>query len=163
MTTPDQAVHAIRHAVQEHGDENYRLGRSASIDNIHWFGDLLGWTWPTSYLDVLAKHDGACINHVILTSFLESIEFFLIFHKEWHQKDGYWAVSHDGCGNYYALSFRDQDAQGECPVVFLEYGRSVEGTVAASYAEFVVEHLAADCRRIDCSAPIPVARNNSVL
>jgi len=154
MTTTGQAVLAIRHAVQDHGDEKYRLGQPASLEGIRWFGNLLGWTWPPSYLEVLAKHDGACIKQAILLSFLESIELLLIYHKEWHRRDGYWPVAHDECGDYFALSLREQDATGECPVVFLEYGTNEAGTVAATYAEFVVKHLADECARIGCSSPI---------
>jgi hypothetical protein len=154
MTTSDQAVLAIRHAIQDHGDENYRLGQPAWLDNIRWFGKLLGWTWPPSYLEVLAKHDGAWIHDAIFLSFLESIDLLLLFHKEWHRRDGYWAVAHDECGNYLALSFGSQDPYAECPVVFLEYGTNEVGTVAVTYAEFVVKHLAEQCARIGCAAPI---------
>jgi hypothetical protein len=154
MVTADDAVLAIRHAVQEHGDEHYRLGEPASIENVCWFGSLLGWTWPASYLAVLRKHNGVWVKGAMILSFLESIDIFLIFHETWHKPNGFCPVASDGCGNYFVLSIGELGAMGECPVVFLEYGTENIGIVGRTYAEFVVNHLAHECADAGCKSPI---------
>ena len=116
--------------MQEHGDENYRLDQPATVENLTWFGKLLGWMWPLSYLAVLEKHDGVCVKGVkgaIVLSFLGSIDLFLVYHEDRHKPDGYWPVAHDECGNYFAFSMEKQDATGECPIVFLEYATENRG------------------------------------
>lgn len=153
MATANHAVLAIRHVVQDHGDEHTRIGSPAELDGVAWFGRLLGWEWPCSYLAVLEKHDGVHVRHADLYSFLESIEVFLIFHDRWHKPLGFWPVSSDGCGNYYALSLDERDPAGECPVVFFEIINSSEEPlkqVADSYTAFVVRHLAQECKRVRC-------------
>lgn len=59
--TAERAILAIRHVVQDHGDEGTRLGQAALLEGIRWFGGLLGWSWPPSYLEVLGKHDGVMV------------------------------------------------------------------------------------------------------
>jgi hypothetical protein len=163
MVTADDAVLAIRHTVQDHGDEHYRLGQPGSVDNACWFASLLGWTLPPSYLSVLGKHDGVCVQGAIVLSFLESIDTFLLYHDEWHKPNGYWPVGSDGCGDYFALAIGEADSNAECPVVFLEYGTQNLGTVARTYAEFVVNHLARECLSAKCASPIQRTAFKSVL
>lgn len=154
MDASQQALLAIRHVVQEHGDEHYRLGHSASLDAIRWFGSLLGWSWPRSYLDVLAKHDGVVVQMAIVFSFIESVDRFMLLHDHWHRPDGYWPVAGDGCGNYYALAMANRNDGGECPVVFFEMIQNREAPVyqvATNYAEFIVEHMAEQCRDVGCT------------
>jgi hypothetical protein len=150
----DEAVQALRHVVQEHGDEHTVIGRPAHLPGILWFGQLLGWRWPSTYLQVLEKHDGVLVQDAILFSFLESVENFLtVHHSRWHRPDGYWPVGSDGCGNYYALAFAEQDESGECPVVFFEMIQSAthpRERVAATYADFVCQHMTAQCRYVNC-------------
>jgi hypothetical protein len=93
MVTSEHAIMAIRHVVQEHGDDYYRLGRAAGLDGVRWFGTLLGWSWPPSYLEVLAKYDGVLVLDAIIFSFSESIDTFLIFHDSWQKAAGYWPVA----------------------------------------------------------------------
>src|SRR5690348_3151312 len=116
--TSERAILAIRHVVQDHGDVGTCLGRAAHCDGICWFGGLLGWSWPPSYLEVIAKHDGVTVQDAWVFGFLESVERFLLLHGEWHKPDGYWPVASDGCGNYFALSFGHLGLSGEVPVVF---------------------------------------------
>src|SRR5262245_8635816 len=111
MTTANQAIVAIRHVVQAHGDAQTVLGQTANLPGITWFGSLLGWSWPPSYLGVLAKHDGVRVQDAILFSFLESFELFLLVHDKWHRSDAYWPVSTDGCGNYTALALGERGAE----------------------------------------------------
>jgi hypothetical protein len=132
----------------------YKLGQAASTDDLAWFGSLLGWTWPPSYLEVLGRHNGVWVKQAIIFSFLESIDVFLLYRSEWHRHDGYWPVATDECGNYFSFSIGDRNGQGEYPVVFLEYGTQNCGTVGRTYAEFVVNHLADECRHLGCTSPI---------
>jgi cell wall assembly regulator SMI1 len=154
MTTTEDAVRAIRHVVQDHGDEGTRLGEPADSKAFLWFGQLLGWEWPPSYVEVLARHDGVTVQDAIVSRFVESIEAFLILHESWHHPAGYWPVATDGCGNYFALSFGHRDSNGECPVVFFEMSANdeqPESTVAASYAEFVQTQMGHQCKRLGCN------------
>jgi hypothetical protein len=127
--TSQQAILAIRHVVQDHGDEGTRLGRAADCEGIRWFSGLLGWSWPPSYLEVLAKHDGVVVQLALIFSFLESIQRFLFLHGEWHRPDGFWPVASDGCGNYFALSFSNPRPSGEAPVIFFDMIESQEEPV----------------------------------
>lgn len=157
MAIVQDAVLAIRHVVQEHGDQCTRIGGPANIESIRWFGRLLGWTWPASYIEVLAQHDGVIVQDAIVFRFLESIEVFLLFHSTWHQPTGYWPVASDGCGNYFALALGPQNSAGECPVVFFEMISSEvdpKFTVAPSYADFVCGHMRKQCERVGCSVHI---------
>jgi SMI1-KNR4 cell-wall len=155
MPTSDEAVLAIRHVVQEHGDKHTRLGRPAGIEGIRWFGRLLGWVWPRSYIEVLAKHDGVLVQDAILYGFLESIQVFLLLHDSWHRPAGFWPVASDGSGNFFALAFEHHGRAGEPPIVFFEMIESREQPTywaADSYAEFVVEHMRRQCERVGCAA-----------
>lgn len=151
--TSEQAILAIRHVVQDHGDEHTRLGRAAHGEGVRWFGGLLGWAWPPSYLEVIARHDGVMVRDAWILSFMESVERFLLIHEEWHRPDGFWPVASDGCGNDFALSFGHRDASGEAPVVFFDMIESrhepVE-TVAGSYAAFIVRQMRRECERLGC-------------
>ncbi len=158
MATSQDAILAIRHVVQEHGDESTRLGRPADQDAIKWFGHLLGWEWPPCYLEVLAKHDGVLVRDAIVFGFLKSIESFLILYPVWHRRDGFWPVASDGCGNYYALAMAQRDKAGECPVVFLEMITSAETPAYSadeSYVDFVSSHMRRQCESVGCSGPRP--------
>ncbi|MBX9677487.1 MAG: SMI1/KNR4 family protein [Gemmataceae bacterium] len=102
MVTTEDAVLAMRHAVQEHGDEHCRLGRPGSIGS-------------------------------------------------------------DGCGNDFALAIGEVDSNAEGPVVSLEYGTENIGKVARTFSEFVANHLAKECTRLDCTSPIRRTNFKSVL
>jgi hypothetical protein len=152
--TAEDAVRAIRHVVQKHGDAGTRLGGPADRDALDWFGRLLGWHWPPSYLDVLARHDGVVVQDAIVFGFLESVGRFLTLHGLWHRPAGFWPVASDGGGNYYALALGRRDAAGECPVVFFEILASAEQpecTVAENFADFLFDHMTLQCRREGCS------------
>ncbi len=152
--TSEQAVLAIRHVVQEHGDEETKVGGSATLSGIVWFGQLLGWQWPQSYLEVLEKHDGVLVQDAIIFSFLHSFECFLFLRDDW-QELAFWPVATDGCGNYYALSLNQSDSAGECPVVFFEMMQSQEEpseVFAPTYAEFICKRMMEQCEFLGCSA-----------
>lgn len=154
MSEVEAAVRAIRHVVQDHGDAGTRLGGQANAEAVHWFGRLLGWDWPRSYVDILTRHDGVMVQDAIVFGLVESIERFLMLREAWHRPDGYWPVASDGCGNYYALAIGRRDSVGECPVVFFEMIASPEqpeSTVAESYAAFVRGHMRQQCERLGCS------------
>ena len=151
--TSERAILAIRHVVQGHGEEGTRLGRAAPCEGILWFGGLLGWSWPPSYLEVIGKHDGVMVRHAWVFSFLESVETILFLHGEWHKPDGFWPVATDGCGNYFALSFGHPRPSGEAPVVFFDMIESQEQpveTVAESYAAFIVRQMRCECEDLGC-------------
>src|SRR3954469_11720093 len=86
--TSEQAILAVRHVVQDHGDEGTTLGRSALCEGVRWFGGLLGWSWPPTYLEVIGKHDGVMVQDAWVFGFLESVERFLLLHEAWHKPDG---------------------------------------------------------------------------
>lgn len=154
MAPVEEAVMAIRHVVQNHGDEGTILGDLIDPNPLHWFGRLLGWEWPPSYTELLARHDGVTVQDAIVFRFAESMERFLSLHEDWHRPDGYWPVASDGCGNYFALSLGKRDPAGECPVVFFEMISSCEqpdSTVAMSYAEFVRSLMRQQCERVGCA------------
>jgi hypothetical protein len=154
MATVDEALSAIRHAVQDHGDSDTFLGSPVALYDMIWFGRILGWEWPRSYTDVLCKHNGTRVQDAIAFSFIESIECFLSYHDEWHRPDGYWPVSSDGCGNYYCLVMGRNDQSGECPVVFFEMISSTDqpqSTVAPNYAGFILKLMKEQCERVNCS------------
>lgn len=147
------AINAIRHVIQEHADSDDRLGKPGNIDGIQWFGKLLGWTWPPSYLEVLAKHDGVTVGNACVLSFLESIEIFMLHPQEWHRVDGYWPIASDGCGNYSVLAIGKKSETGECPVEFIDamQGYDSGSTVAESYADFVYQMMKEECENSECS------------
>lgn len=156
----EQAVLAIRHVVQDHGDEGTRLGGAAQCQDVRWFGGLLGWSWPPSYLEVIGKYDGVRVQHAWIFGFLESVETFLFLHGEWHKPDGYWPVATDGCGNYFALSFGHPRPSDEAPVVFFDMIESQDEpveTVAESYAAFIVRQMGRECERLGCRVLSPPA------
>jgi hypothetical protein len=153
--TSEQAILAIRHVVQDHGDEGTSLGRSALCEGVRWFGGLLGWSWPPSYLEVIGKHDGVTVQDAYVLGFLESVVRFLLLHEAWHKPDGFWPIASDGCGNYFALCFGHPSLSGELPVGFFEMIVSEEGPVeivAESYASFIVQHMRRQCERLGCRA-----------
>jgi hypothetical protein len=154
MTPVQSAVRAIRHVLQEHGDEGTRIGGPANPEAIRWFGQLLGWVWPGSYVEVLSHHDGVVVQDAIVLRFLDSIERFLIFRAAWHRPDGFWPVADDGCGNYFALALGRRDTGGECPVVFFEVMANVQEpayTVAENYTRFLRDYMRRQCERLGCS------------
>ena len=143
--TADDAVLAIRHAVQEAGEDFESIGKPAHLEAIRWFGDrLLQWRWPRSYTDVLRKHDGVRFLTPILFGFNESISTFLAFQDLWLRDRRRWPVGGDGCGSYWVLSLDEQREDGEWPVRFIDHedGPISEGQLAgATYADFVVRLL----------------------
>ena len=152
MSSTEDAIRAIRHVVQDHGDENARLGAPALIKGIEWCARILGFKWPPSYLGVLGKHDGVLVCDAILLSFTESFEAFLSYADEWYQRR-YWPVAADGCGNYWVLALAGRRPDGECPILFVETVKSpVEGSAEAeSYADFVVQCMARQCAWVSCA------------
>ncbi len=151
--TSEQAILVIRHVVQDHGDEGTRRGQATFCEGIRWFGGLLGWSWPASYLEVIGKHDGVMVQDAWVFSFLESVERFLLLHEPWHKPDGFWPVASDGCGNVFALAFGHPSPSGEVPVVFFDMIESRERpveTIAESYAAFIVHHMQRQCEQLGC-------------
>jgi hypothetical protein len=140
--TTNQAVLAIRRAVQEAGEDFEHIGGAADVDQIRWFAErLLGWRWPPSYIAVLNKHDGVRFTSPILFSFHESIKVFLVFRDQWYVDRHRWPVGGDGCGSYWVLNLDEQREDGECPVVFIDHeqGPLSAGRFAGNtYADFVV-------------------------
>lgn len=120
-----------------------------------WFADRLGWSWPTSYVEVLSRHDGVLVQDANVYGFLESIDHFVnILHGSWHRPNGYWPVGNDGCGNYYALFMAQPPRSDDSPVMFFEMIESQEQpsrTVAANYPEFVTQQMRAQCRDAGCT------------
>lgn len=153
MTDSLAAINAIRHVIQVHAGSDFRLGRGGNIDGIHWFGKLLGWTWPPSYIDVLSKHDGVMVGNAIIYSFLQSVEIFMILHQEWHRMDGYWPVATDGCGNYFVLAMGKATSTGVCPVEFIESTSGFEPAYgfAEDYAGFICQKMQEECEESECS------------
>lgn len=152
MIPPQEAIGAIHHVVQDHGDGQSRLGGPAPVEGMKWFARLLGWNWPPSYLGVLGRHDGVIVCDAILLSFTESFAVFLLYHDIW-QREMYWPVAADGCGNYWTISLAQSRPDGECPVLFLETCTGdTEGKIEAdSYSDFVAKQMARQCVRADCS------------
>jgi SMI1/KNR4 family protein SUKH-1 len=152
MISPDEAIAAIRHVVQDHGDAHTRLGDPAPVEGMSWFAQLLGWQWPPSYLKILKKHNGVMVCDAILLSFTESFEAFLLHHKKW-QGLMYWPVANDGCGNYWTLALAQTRTDGECPVLFMEMiSDDTRGEIEAdSYSDFVARQMVRQCARADCS------------
>jgi cell wall assembly regulator SMI1 len=158
LATAREAVEAVRHVVQEHGDDHSRLGGPADPDAVRWFARLLGWEWPPSYVDVLASHDGVLVEDAIVYRFVESIETLLLRHQSWHRPDGFWPVASDGCGNYYALALAQRQGGGECPVVFFDMIADRDrpaDAVAPSYADFVCGLMRRQCERRECPGESP--------
>jgi len=117
------------------------LGKPADLDQIAWFGTLLSYSWPESYLSVLDKHDGVKVDGAIIFSFIQSIEILLIFRERFTSKR-YWPVGSDGCGNYFVLSI-GQTQDGECPVLFLDAAEdyTADGEAFKNYAFFVISAI----------------------
>ncbi len=154
MATIEEAVLALRHVVQEHGDEGTELGEPADGKGVRWFGQLLGWEWPSSYVEMLERHNGVVVQDAIVFKFLESIDLFLRLHESWHRPDGYWPVASDGCGNYFALALGQRDSASECPVVYfdmMEDSEKPQTTIASSYPAFIMERMQKQCEQAECS------------
>lgn len=153
MERVERAVAAIRHAVQDHGDEQTRIGAAGDPDRARWLASRLGITLPPSYLEVLKKHDGALVE-LPLYSLMESVEV-LSLHREGWPTAGLWPVAGDGCGNTYVLSTSHRLEGGESPVGFVEAMTDPNGPsrwVASSYATFVLFFMAHVCAGRGCSA-----------
>lgn len=151
MTPVMEAIRAIQHVVQDHGDKDTRLGSEASLNGMVWFGRLLGWTWPPTYLKILAMYDGVLVQDAWLYSFKETMDTFLFLQDRWHRPDGFWPVGNDGCGNYYALSFGQCDSTGEYAVVMIYHDAPDPVEEGTNYAEFIVRRMRDQCERLGCS------------
>lgn len=134
----EDAVLAIRRAVQESAELGTKIGPPGNLDGISWFGTVMAIRWPKSYLSILARHDGVLVGDAILFSFEESIQRMLVLRDTFRLR-GYWPVGEDGCGNYYVLSL-SEERDGECPVRFIESSLDYQptGLCFASYAQYVV-------------------------
>jgi hypothetical protein len=151
LTPAIQAIRAIQHVVQDHGDKGTRLGSEGSPHGMEWFGRLLGWTWPPSYLEILAVYDGVMVQDAIVYSFSESIESFMFFHDQWHRPNGFWPVGGDGCGNHYALSFGQRNSTGDCSVVMIYQDTPETTEKGTSYADFIIRRMRDQCERVGCT------------
>ncbi len=153
MATVENALNAIRHVVQDHSDEGTHLGVPADMESIHWFGRLLGWEWPPSYVELLSRHNGVNVQDAIVFGFLESIEIMLQHRETWRHQ-GYWPVATDGCGNFFVMALGQRVASGEGPVIFLDAAAETNdqpSVVATSYPDFIVDQMRQQCEGFDCT------------
>jgi hypothetical protein len=112
------AVEALRLAIQNTEVPDAVLGVPADIEAMNWFGSLLGFRWPATYLAVLGKHDGFFLGGASVYSFAQSVNLMMVFREKFRQRS-YWPVGGDGCGNYFVLALNEMN-QDECPVYFTE-------------------------------------------
>lgn len=140
-STVDLAIAKIRDAIQGCTETHFLLGKPADLDQIGWFGALLSYSWPESYLSVLDEYDGVTVDGATIFSFIQSIEILLIFRERFTSKR-YWPVGSDGCGNYFVLSI-GQTQDGECPVLFLDAAEDFApaGETIKNYAFFVISAI----------------------
>lgn len=160
----DRAISAIRHVVQEHGDQGTRIGQPGDPAMAQWFGSLLGIQLPPSYLGVLEKHDGALVE-LPLFSLMESVESIAIHRERW-TKPALWPVAEDGCGNYYVLANSCRNEIGESPVGFIDSISKTgpdapERWVASNFASFVFFFMTQVCAERGCSALLRYPSKNS--
>ena len=152
MPQVSNAIRQIQHVVQDHGDKHTELGGGTSTKDVEWIGQLLGWTWPPTYLEIIGKFDGVSVQNAIVLSFMSSFQCFLGFRDIWHRADGFWPVGNDECGNYHALSFARRDSAGELPVVMIYHDEPAPIEYANNYAEFVIRLMREQCEYCGCSA-----------
>lgn len=148
MITTEQAIHAIRYVVQEHGNAHTIIGQHAKTDDIVWLTGLLGMPIPPLYLQILSTHDGVHVIDRELYSLRESFDSLMLFRDEWLGSTQFWPVADDGCGNYYVLLTQQKSNTGESPVAFLDHEISLtepEFLVASSYAHFCLFQMARIC------------------
>jgi len=149
--TPSLAVEALRHYVQDHGDQHTNLGKPRDQKTAEWTAGLVQVALPPSYLKVLEKHDGLTYE---LFSLMTSLEVYANFRDRWGMPHRYWPVAGDGCGNYYVLAMDKIGASGESPVGFIETMESATEPAywaASSYAHFVFFLSTRHCAEKGCS------------
>jgi hypothetical protein len=144
MPNVQDAILAIRSAVQDLGDSETTLGGPAPLHEVRWVGKLLGFEWPQAYLDLIAKHDGVRVRGAELLDFYRAFRLFVAHREPWHRL-AFWPVAADGCGDYWVLPLRERK-EGDCPVYFLDHeteaGMSAPTKVAASsVAAFVIDYM----------------------
>ena len=144
MATVADAILAIRSAVQDFGDEHTNIGGPAHLDQVQWLGALLGWAWPRTYFDLLAKHDGVRLRHAHIPDFFSAFRSFVVHREPWHRLQ-YWPIADDGCGNYWVMALAQQ-RDGDCPIHFLDHetntGLAAPDYIAArSLPDFVVDYM----------------------
>lgn len=148
--TIDDAILAIRSAVQDFGDAETWIGRPADLDQVRWLGQLLGWEWPRSYLELIARHDGVRVRQASMPAFFDAFRLFITHRDPWHSLL-YWPVARDGCGDYWVIAVHNQE-DGDCPVYFLDHetntGIGAPARVAApSLPAFVVQYMSSTWAR----------------
>jgi hypothetical protein len=154
---PD-AVSLVRHVIQEHADEHYVLGNSARMDKIAWLATLLGWEFPQCYLDFISIYDGVFVGLDMVLSSDEAFDILSIFRDRWHKPDGYWPVGSDGCGDYWAMSIRQQETHPPGTVFFYDHEFTEDASrlrdfFAPDYASFVAALMRRSCEEHECNWP----------
>jgi len=144
MATVEDAILAIRSAVQDLGGPETKLGGRAPLDQVRWIGKLLGFEWPRVYLDLIAKHNGVVVNYAHLLEFFDAFRLFVVHRDPWHALQ-FWPAAEDGCGDYWVLPLREQK-EGDCPVYFLDHETDAgmaapTEIVAQSLPAFVVDYM----------------------
>lgn len=155
MTPVMQAIRFIEHVVQDHGDEHtvlglYGTGGGMDPAAMEWFGRLLAWSWPPSYVETLGKYNGVIVKNAIVHSFIKSIDYFMSMRESW-QPAKYWPVSDDECGNYHVLSLELRDDRGECPVLAIYHDVEQPIKYADNYAQFIVRLMGEQCESVGCN------------
>jgi hypothetical protein len=155
------ALEALRHYVQDHGDEDTVLGDARERGIVEWIAGLVRTTFPPSYLQFLEKHDGLSYP---LFRLLESFETYALYRDRWGVPRHYWPIAGDGCGNYYVLATALKDSAGEAPVAFIEPSTSAVDPnywAASSYAHFVFFMATRLCAEKGCSKFLRYPRSNA--
>jgi len=95
--TAKLAIEALRHVVQDHGDQDTEIGKPGDAEMAKWIGKILGMTMPPSYLQILAQRNGLDDR---LFDLMYSMELYAIYRDRWGAPVDFWPVAGDGCGNY---------------------------------------------------------------
>jgi hypothetical protein len=152
MPTVREAILVIRQTVQDHGDRQTSIGKPARLDQVRWLGKLLGFNWPSEYLELLSAHDGVTIRQAHIPAFFDAFRTFIV-HRETWQSLQYWPIAEDGCGDYWVLPLKEQE-NGGCPVYFLDHeteaGLGGPTEIAAkSIGAFVIDYMQSGWARGD--------------
>jgi cell wall assembly regulator SMI1 len=150
MTDLTSVIGALRQAVQDFDREGVRLGDAGSEGAVRWLSQKLGFSLPTTYLRLLAAHDGAVLADPVYFGLLDSVKTLLLYRRQWADPPRFWPLSGDGCGNYYCLDVTRSDG-ADAPVLFFETIESSDeptAQVAPSIYTFVLDQIAAQRSRL---------------
>jgi len=149
MTEIEQSILAIRHVVQEHGDQHTELAGPITHDGPSFFVEKFGWRWPPDYLALLQRHDGLSVRDLTVFSFTGALEIFFVL-REHLEPHHLWPVAPDGSGNYFAI---DTSRGGES-VWFLEAWREYRPAPSSqpqSVAEWLKRRATQQCVAVGCA------------